>query len=135
MITLMYVSVSTLSPQRSATATDEIVRSAIVRNASLSVTGALISTDRHFAQVLEGPPEYVDELMLSIRTDGRHRDLKVVDRRQINQRRFRKWEMAFTGSARYVDEPIQRLLESEAEGGRRPYVERIYAIMSEFTKI
>lgn len=130
----MYVSTSALDPECTANATDDIVRLALVRNASLGVTGALISTGKHFAQVLEGSPEHVDELMHSIRGDERHSKLTVVDRREIMQRRFARWLLAFEGSARYVDGPIESLLSIEGDLDRRQSVERIYGIMIEFAK-
>lgn len=132
MISLMYVSVSTLSCGEATLQTGQIVEGSIRRNAGLAVTGALVFTGTHYAQALEGNATNVDDLMASISRDQRHRNVTVVDRSTTLSRRFANWEMAYHGDAGYVQAPITRLLGKTAQSNATSYVNRIYAIMSEF---
>ena len=73
----------------------EILRKSRVNNERLSITGMLLYKDGNFMQVLEGPGESVDKLMSSVEKDKRHRGIIVLTRRQIAERQFAKWSMAF----------------------------------------
>jgi hypothetical protein len=75
---LLYVSRSLIAPTDREAIVADIVTVSHSRNASVGVTGALISTEAAFAQILEGPAAAVDELMLRIRRDSRHTDVAVV---------------------------------------------------------
>ena len=46
-------------------------------------------------QVLEGSAEQVDKLLEIIKKDGRHKDVTVISREEIQKRQFPSWEMAF----------------------------------------
>jgi hypothetical protein len=73
-----------------------ILEVATERNAALDVTGVLCFSGDHFAQVLEGPPEAVDELMTSIRADSRHKVLREWPSRHVEGGRwFPGWSMAY----------------------------------------
>lgn len=133
MITLMYVSVSTLTGEEASLEIIRIVEGAIGRNASMDVTGALLFTGTHFAQALEGTEASVEDLMKSIRQDKRHSHVTIVDRHKIACRRFARWQMAYHGDAGYVDHPITRLL-SQPRSNAASYVDQIYAIMTEFVE-
>lgn len=80
MASLLYVTRSVIAPDDTATAVRAIVAVAQSRNADLNVTGALLFTGSHFAQILEGKAEAIGLLLASIRRDPRHRDIVVVDR-------------------------------------------------------
>jgi len=76
---------------------DEILPQAVVRNASLGVTGWLLYNDMKLTiyQVLEGPPDVVEELYEKIRQDDRHIVAESsVQRRIVEQREFPNWCMA-----------------------------------------
>lgn len=74
-----------------------------VRNRRLDLTGMLVFTGRHFAQVLEGREEALRELMASLRRDARHSDLKVVFEQPITQRRFDGWAMGYANRYEMAD--------------------------------
>ena len=74
-----------------------------VRNRRLDLTGMLVFTGRHFAQVLEGREEALRELMASVRRDARHSDLKVVVEQPITQRRFDGWAMGYANRYEMAD--------------------------------
>lgn len=64
-------------------------------NHANGLTGMLLHRRGRFFQVLEGPADAVDALLDRIRADGRHRDLRVLLREQIDARRFDEWTMGF----------------------------------------
>ena len=131
MISLMYVSQCTLQRGKTDEAVADIVQRSISRNAALDVTGALIFTGAHFAQALEGSARSVDELMLSICRDERHRHVTIVDRSQIVSRRFTNWQLAYQGPSTYVGRPIENLVDSNGLSSSRD-VERVYELLSHF---
>lgn len=127
---LLYVSISALEPSREQDEIEDIIEVARRRNEELDVTGALIFTGRHFAQLLEGPGENVDALMDSIGADHRHHSLRVVRNVAAEGRRFPDWSMAYSGESRYVDKFIEPLFRDG--GGNREEVERLAGLMEEF---
>jgi len=102
MKSLLYISKSLLTLPTDEVEIGCIVAVARSRNASLGVTGTLIATDAAFAQILEGEKAAIDELMLSIFADTRHTDVKILEYREIEQRSFPNWALAYSGSASYI---------------------------------
>ncbi|MBV9883509.1 MAG: BLUF domain-containing protein [Sphingomonadaceae bacterium] len=129
---LLYVSVSTLTPEQEREEVDKIVGVAQRRNAELSVTGALIFTGTHFAQLLEGPVDGVDALMRSISRDPRHNSVTVVDTGEATRRLFPDWSMAYFGHSRYIDRFVGPLFAS-SEDRPRTSIDRLIGLMQEFT--
>lgn len=130
---LLYVSHSCLVRPHDDPEIAKIIEVSRERNRALKVTGALIATHRFFAQVLEGPDAAIDELMLSIARDRRHRDVTVVRREALPARRFDNWSMAYSGAAGYVDRDIEPLF---ARSGLRslPDVDRLARLLREFVR-
>jgi len=62
-------------------------------NRRLDLTGMLVQSDGHFAQVLEGRAEAVATLMTRIRRDPRHRNVRTLLEEPILRRRFASWAM------------------------------------------
>lgn len=116
---LLYVSKSLVERLAEAEALKDIVDVARSRNAQLAVTGALIFTRAHFAQILEGSPAAVDELMVSINRDARHRDVTVVECIDIESRRFPDWSMACSGPSTYVDRHLSPFLREPPDSNTR----------------
>ena len=71
-------------------------------NAIDGVTGLLWSDGRRFMQVLEGPDESVRPTFERIGCDPRHRDVEILTDRQVDDREFGYWSMAFRDKG---DEP------------------------------
>jgi hypothetical protein len=107
---LTYVSKSCLARSSAALEIDDIVERSSPRNEALAVRGALVFTERHFAQVLEGPKASIDELMASIRRDPRHEAVTVVCHGTIDDYRFQSWTLAYNGGASYMDQQVASLL-------------------------
>lgn len=93
---LVYCSRSTAhGPDASRSAIRDILETSRLKNPQHEVTGVLLATGDWFAQVLEGPTEGVDRIFEAVRFDGRHHDLVVMPRRDVNERSFKDWSMAF----------------------------------------
>jgi hypothetical protein len=132
LISLLYVSKAIPAPDADDRV-QAIVDVSIPRNASLDVTGALVFTGPHFAQVLEGPEEAVEELMVSIRRDARHRDVDVVESVEIPARRFTGWSLAYSGPSYFVDRHLRVLVEEQVKGQREAILaDRLIYLMHEF---
>jgi hypothetical protein len=108
---LIYVSRSLLVLPDQAGEIDRIVEGSIERNAALAVRGALIFTERHFAQLLEGPSAAIETLMDSIERDPRHERVTVIERRAIEGYRFPDWSLAYWGDAGYMDLQVARVMK------------------------
>lgn len=112
-MSLIYVSHSLIEPGAQKSEIENIVTGSIERNARLRIRGALLFTEKHFAQVLEGPKAAVEELMTSILCDARHDQVTVIERRPIDGYRFSDWGLAYWGNASYMDRKIASLLSKQ----------------------
>ncbi|WP_242140140.1 BLUF domain-containing protein [Sphingomonas sp. TREG-RG-20F-R18-01] len=115
--TIVYVSTHTFATKQAAAVIATIVAPAERRNASLGVTGALIATENHFAQLIEGPDAVIAALMQSIGRDPRHRDVFVVQDGGTDRRRFSEWSLAYQGKSAYFETFVRPLV---APGPVRP---------------
>lgn len=128
---LMYVSKSCLAKAEQAREIDAIVSESSGRNEVLQVRGALVFTERHFAQVLEGPKAGVDTLMDSIRRDPRHEALLVVCETDIDDYRFPNWTLAYHGGASYMDQQVSALMRAH-DATYDDDVARLYYLIKSF---
>ena len=67
------------------------------KNQAMDVTGMLLYANQQFLQVLEGRRQDVNHIFQSISHDARHHDVNLVSVRNIQQRNFDNWDMAFSG--------------------------------------
>lgn len=109
----LYVSRASLPPGRTTAAMRDLVREARQRNQSLDLTGALIFTGDHFAQLLEGPAGHVDMVTASIMRDRRHSAMRSFQEESRARRLFPEWSLAYDGPSTYVDQRIRALFEAE----------------------
>ncbi|MGJ7542312.1 BLUF domain-containing protein [Variovorax sp. LT1R16] len=63
-------------------------------NTELGITGVLCFLDGVYMQYLEGEEAALDALFASIRTDARHHDVTLLERRAVPKRAFSDWAMA-----------------------------------------
>ena len=131
---LLYVSRSTLELPRQAQQIEAIVQVSRSRNAGIDVTGALVFTERHWAQNIEGPEAAIDELMESIRRDRRNTDVDVVYREPIADRRFATWAMAYAGPSTFVAGNVLPLTDPLPAAGKRKASERLITLMRQFVE-
>lgn len=133
LISLLYVSEAIHQLPEGDNPVDDIVEVAQSRNAALDVTGALVFTGRNFAQVLEGSRAAVEELMLSINKDERHRDVDVITVEEITERRFPGWALAYAGPSVFVDRHIRPLVEKDVGNGFEELAaDMLISLMREF---
>lgn len=90
---------------------------ASARNRQLDLTGALVVCEGRFAQVLEGRPEAVDEMMAKIGADRRHEALRVLMHASVEKRLFPDWDMGLLVEPN-CPEVVAELLSAEPTGER-----------------
>jgi hypothetical protein len=63
-------------------------------NRQLDLTGLLMASGGLFYQVLEGPPEAVDQVFAAIQSDPRHTDvLLLAEEQDVTTRHYPDWSM------------------------------------------
>jgi hypothetical protein len=90
-------------------------------NRQRDITGCLLYTGAHFAQILEGEHAALETLLGRIAQDPRHENLVVTMTRDIDIRRFPDWSMGLLYKSETADR-IEALLSCallpEAEADR-----------------
>lgn len=87
-------------------------------NGRNDITGALIYTASHFAQILEGPRDAVASLMERIGRDGRHEQIRVLCTETGQPRLFAQWAMAYGGGPNALDSLIAAAItKTDADDG------------------
>lgn len=109
---LLYVSKSKIKEAEVDAVISRIVAKAEEWNVDHNLTGALIFTGTHFAQVLEGRQKDIDEVMVIIKNDRRHASISVINRSRITERQFPRWAMAYQGPSQFVSRHVTRLLHA-----------------------
>ncbi len=90
---LIYSSEATAEMAR--TDLEQMLAESRLRNAKRDITGVLVFVDGVFLQILEGERDDVEDLMVSIQRDPRHRNIKVFHEEEIDRRAFPAWRMAY----------------------------------------
>jgi hypothetical protein len=114
---LLYVSESRLEHAQALTEVDRIVATARANNRERGLSGGLIFTENHFAQVLEGESDVLDGMLRELERDPRHKNLTVVERHPIEQRQFSNWAMAYSGPSYFLDRHIRPVLAGGTDSG------------------
>jgi hypothetical protein len=98
----------------------EILRVARRNNERVNVTGMLLYREGNFLQVLEGPASAVDHIVAKIKRDPRHHGVIVISRRNITERHFSDWRMAFRNMSKSlpVEQGYSPFLEPDFEDDR-----------------
>lgn len=96
---------------------DQIIAEAIVEfskewNASVGITGALVFTERHFVQFIEGPTDAIADLLCKLSLDRRHSGMNIIERVAANQRQFEKWSLAYSGPDSFIDRELAPILQT-----------------------
>ena len=95
----------------------EILRVARINNEKLDVTGMLLYREGNFLQVLEGPASAIDSLIHKIKRDPRHQGVILMSRKNIDERQFADWRMAFRNMSKdaAVEADYSPFLEQDFE--------------------
>lgn len=129
---LVYVSESRVDFAHTEQVVVDLVSNAKLRNACLAVTGALIFTGSHFAQILEGPPDSIALILAALLKDPRHSNIYIVAHYPISTRIFAEWQMAYHGPSRYVARCVEQLLLANSQSEQRRLVDRLVQMAFEF---
>lgn len=93
MLSLLCVSHCAVPLAEWPAAVTDIQLASAARNSMLDITGLLIATPGWFTQLLEGSPENIDSVVMSILADARHCDLHIVRRKMIEKPRCSTWRL------------------------------------------
>jgi hypothetical protein len=104
--TIVYVSRSLIPAADARQEVDNIVDRAMQANRVADISGALLYTGGHFAQILEGEADRLDPLIARIAADRRHGDVTILLRGPLAERRFALWACAYSGPSHFVDRHI-----------------------------
>jgi len=112
----LYVSISRLPAEAAMDEVEKIVAVSRPRNHGLDVTGALLFTGERFVQLLEGPQQGVAALQQSIFRDPRHHQVTTIHSRDVDEREFTGWSLAYAGPSRLVAKVVaEGIAESERD--------------------
>ena len=129
---LLYVSHSTIPSTDAETVVQQIIAHAIANNADSGLTGALLFTGTHFAQVLEGEQASIDRLMGALRRDPRHDQLLIITQGAVEKRRFRNFLMAYNGPSQFVARHVTRLMNNPSPADHRRAADWLTELLHEF---
>lgn len=107
---LVYISQSQIEARAATAELLSIVSVSTAYNLANGLTGALVFTGKHFAQLLEGTEASVREIMDHIRRDPRHARLKVITESAVDRRRFTGWSLAYSGQSTYAERFVVQAL-------------------------
>ncbi len=116
---IAYTSRCMIPPAYQKTEVKALVHVSRIRNAAENVTGALVFTEEHFAQTIEGPVAAVRAIMESIRRDSRHSSIVMLHDGPIPRRRYSRWSLAYHGYVASLDTKIRAAaFEADRPAGR-----------------
>ena len=64
-------------------------------NGQNDITGCLLYNNKHFVQILEGDFNMINDLYSSIKKDNRHHSVVTLHMKEIKERSYPNWTMAF----------------------------------------
>ncbi|WP_374602319.1 BLUF domain-containing protein [Arenimonas sp.] len=118
---LVYASRSTFAPIREGAGIHPEVARILVQsrrnNARQRIVGGLYFADGSFFQCLEGRESEVQALYDRLAADPRHRDVRLLDRREIDEPSFGEWAMKHVPNA----PEVQKLLARHGRSGFDPH--------------
>lgn len=94
-------------PMAVADAVRSLLAASRCNNARLGITGALLFSQNHFAQVLEGPRPHVEFMFDRIMRDRRHGSVILLHQACVEARAFGAWPMTFVRTATLPDLMIE----------------------------
>ena len=133
MESLLYISESKIKPRKAKSELYRIIATARAFNPTVGITGALIYTGTHFAQVIEGDETAINELIAKIARDSRHGEISIVARDPLTKRRFSDWSMAYNGPSQFVSENVTRLLNEPSPAERSLAAGWLVELIEEFS--
>ena len=105
-----------------------IVTVAARKNPERGITGFLAFDGKRFLQVVEGESDALDDLMDELQRDRRHRNIDVLDRRQVAGRCFADWSMRRVGMGRDQEALVPLVERLDDDGQNADIVEELRAM-------
>lgn len=106
---VIYRSTTTAGSGRASDDIPAILAQAVARNGIDGITGLLYTEDDHFLQVIEGPEDSIADLVERLDADPRHRDVRILVDRTIDEREFGDWTMIYRDRRESTDDFDDRL--------------------------
>ena len=94
-----------------------LLEDAVHKNKRNDITGVLFYDNYIFGQIIEGYPQQIELIWMSITADPRHKEIQILDINPLQKRRFSNWSMKFYGSdeiSQYVPELKMGLRDGSA---------------------
>ncbi|MCA9639746.1 MAG: BLUF domain-containing protein [Polyangiaceae bacterium] len=110
----------------------QILVAARKNNTRKQITGLLLSDGACFMQILEGSEGAVDTTFNRIRTDNRHRDVRVLRRGPIDSRAFAEWAMGSVQLERFREHVEGLKPISEVASRNDEDFERVRGLIEDF---
>lgn len=120
-VQIIYISRATTGPARPGKEVDPVVSRILAKsranNRRNGLTGVLYFGNGCFFQCLEGEEEAIDRLYAKLEQDDRHRDVKLISRKNVEHPIFTEWSMKYVP----VDREMSALLERHGMAAFDPY--------------
>jgi len=121
LIQIVYISRSTFVPDQPTNGIEPNVARILMKsrtnNKNKGLVGVLYFGDGYFFQCLEGEEAVVDTLYQTLLKDTRHKDLKVISRKQIDHLSFSNWAMKYVP----LEANMRKLLKAKGYESFNPY--------------
>lgn len=122
LVQMIYISRSTFPTMGNSSTVDPSVARILAKsrsnNRKKGLVGVLYFGDGCFFQCLEGKENEVDALYEILLQDNRHKDLKVLSRKMINQPSFSEWSMKYIA----LDSEVKHLMAKNGYEKFDPYL-------------
>lgn len=96
---LVYYSENRVPSSQLSAEIETILAASRRNNVLVGITGALMFSGGHFAQVLEGSQAAIESTFERIQQDRRHGNVNLLEFSSAPTRGFQNWSMAFIGSS------------------------------------
>jgi hypothetical protein len=98
---------STVTDDYSPMEIGNILEACRQNNPPVDVTGMLFLGNGFFFQCLEGPRANVNYIYHQIANDSRHKDVQILEFKEVGRRLFSEWSMKYVKSASVVDKILK----------------------------
>lgn len=106
---VIYRSTSNADSGRASDDIPGILAQAVARNGIDGITGLLYTEEESFLQAIEGPETSMVDLIDRLEGDRRHRDIRILVDRTVDEREFGDWTMIYRDRRESVDDFDDRL--------------------------
>jgi len=104
---ILYISTAATALQ--AGEADTILATSQRNNSRDAITGLLYFDGKRFLQALEGDSVALDETLTRIERDARHRAIVILSDREVAEREFGDWSMAYRAPGADADAFVARV--------------------------